>query len=82
MTTNNLFKIKVDIIRASNIPKMDWNGLSDTYVTCKIAQHTHRTETIKKSLKPEWNESFEVNFNNLDEDIIFYVKGKKKIKKK
>ena len=38
---------------------MDRNGYSDPYVKLSLCGKTHKSSTIKKTLNPRWNESFD-----------------------
>jgi len=44
--------------RASGLKAMDRNGKSDPYAKLTLQGVTHKSKTIKKTLDPEWNESF------------------------
>jgi hypothetical protein len=56
----NMGTLKVDVISAKNLPSADRNGYSDPF--CKFRLNdvkVHETAKKKKTLNPEWNETFE-----------------------
>ncbi|GBG24408.1 Synaptotagmin-1 [Hondaea fermentalgiana] len=50
------FELKV--IRAKGLRSADKNGLSDPFCKVQLLRERHRTRKIRKSLEPEWNETF------------------------
>ena len=59
---NNMGKLRVDVLGASELPSADRNGYSDPY--CKFDLNGHsvfKTKVVKKTLQPAWNEFFEVD---------------------
>lgn len=59
---NNMGKLRVDVLDASDLPSADRNGFSDPF--CKFDLNGHsvfRTKVQKKTLQPAWNEFFEVD---------------------
>jgi hypothetical protein len=59
---NNMGKLRVDVLDASELPSADRNGYSDPY--CKFELNGHsvfKTKVQKKTLHPAWNEFFEVD---------------------
>lgn len=59
------------VFNAKNLIPMDPNGLADPYVKLKMlnpSDHSakridgshYKTETVKRNLSPEWNETFEM----------------------
>jgi len=59
---NNMGKLRVDVLDASDLPSADRNGFSDPY--CKFDLNGHsvfKTKIQKKTLQPAWNEFFEVD---------------------
>jgi hypothetical protein len=57
----NMGTLKVNVISANNLPSADRNGYSDPF--CKFRLNdvkVHETAKKKKTLNPEWNETFEV----------------------
>ena len=66
-------RVKVTVLRASNI-KIGDKDSSDPYVVVACGQKEHKTKMIKKSLNPEWNETFEFDGVDPKSIIVFYVK--------
>jgi hypothetical protein len=59
---NNMGKLRVDVLDASDLPSADRNGYSDPY--CKFylnGKDIFKTKVQKKTLQPAWNEFFEVD---------------------
>jgi hypothetical protein len=59
---NNMGKLRVDVLDASELPSADRNGYSDPY--CKFDLNGHsvfKTKVQKKTLHPAWNEFFEID---------------------
>ncbi|KAL7422727.1 Tricalbin-2 [Cryptotrichosporon argae] len=58
---NNMGVLRVEAVGAKNLHAGDRSGKSDPYVVFLLNGHkVFKTETIKKTLAPLWNESFEV----------------------
>lgn len=58
---NNMGKLRVDVLDASDLPSADRNGKSDPF--CKFELNgvdIYKTKVQKKTLHPAWNEFFEV----------------------
>lgn len=52
-------KLVIDIVEGTNLAPKDSNGFSDPYVYFTGPDgHTHRTETLTKTLCPVWHKSF------------------------
>ena len=45
--------------RGIGLRAADLNGKSDPYVVIKVGGFEFKSQTIKKTLNPEWNETFE-----------------------
>lgn len=53
--------LNLDVISADNIPSHDRNGKSDPFVVVKVdGEKVYKSETIKKTLSPVWNEKTRV----------------------
>eukprot|EP01088_Endostelium_zonatum_P002779 TRINITY_DN1355_c0_g1_i1.p1 TRINITY_DN1355_c0_g1~~TRINITY_DN1355_c0_g1_i1.p1 ORF type:complete len:119 (+),score=24.60 TRINITY_DN1355_c0_g1_i1:61-417(+) len=68
-------KVKVTVLKASNLKIAD-NDSSDPYVIVGCGKQDHKTKTVKHTLDPEWNESFEFEDVTPSSMIVFYVKDK------
>ena len=51
--------VLVTLKKASALPAVDHNGLSDPYVKMTLDDHKRHSTTVKKSLDPAWGEKFE-----------------------
>lgn len=59
---NNMGKLRVDVLDATDLPSADRNGKSDPYCKFELnGQEVYKTKVQKKTLSPAWNEFFEVN---------------------
>ncbi|XP_028399184.1 E3 ubiquitin-protein ligase NEDD4-like [Dendronephthya gigantea] len=71
--------LRVAVLQASDLAKKDIFGLSDPY--CRIVQKNFddtviyhvRTDTIKKTLNPEWNEVFDLSVDQTTHKLSFEV---------
>jgi hypothetical protein len=65
------------VLAARNLIAADSNGYSDPYVNLRIESNPketkRRTRVVKKSLNPEWKESFTVPFASLADALILHV---------
>jgi hypothetical protein len=62
---NNMGKLRVDILDASDLPSADRNGFSDPYCRFELnGKDIFKTKVQKKTLQPAWNEFFEVDINS------------------
>ncbi|EJT98006.1 tricalbin [Dacryopinax primogenitus] len=58
-SVNNMGILSVTLLYGDNIRGVDRRGTSDPFVVFKLnGQRVHKSETKKKTLKPEWNENF------------------------
>lgn len=76
MTGNEEVSIQVHLLEARNLKAMDRGGTSDPYCRVRIANKVaYKTRHIKKTLTPDWNESFatKVGMNSI---LDFKVKDK------
>ena len=53
-----LWHLKIGLIRAQHLPKMDATGSADPYVTLDIHGKKQKSKIIQNTLNPEWNEEF------------------------
>jgi hypothetical protein len=51
--------LKVTVLEARNLPDVNGNGFSDPYASLVCERTKHKTKTQKKTINPQWNESFE-----------------------
>ncbi|POR39621.1 Uncharacterized protein PYUK71.03c [Tolypocladium paradoxum] len=59
---NNMGKLRVDVLDATDLPSADRNGKSDPYCKFELnGEEVYKTKVQKKTLSPAWNEFFEVN---------------------
>lgn len=53
--------LRVEVLDAADLPAADRSGYSDPYCKFVLSGKTvHKTQTVKKTLNPAWNEYFEV----------------------
>ncbi len=58
---NNMGNLRVDVLDAEDLPSADSNGKSDPYVKFDLnGVEVFKTKVQKKTLRPAWNEFFEV----------------------
>lgn len=51
--------LTVTLVRAKNLIAADRGGVSDPYIVFKLnGKEVHKSEVIKKTLNPEYNETF------------------------
>lgn len=56
---NNMGKLRVDVLDASDLPSADRNGFSDPYCKFELnGKDVFKTKVQKKTLHPAWNEFF------------------------
>ncbi|KAG0019486.1 hypothetical protein BGZ80_005755 [Entomortierella chlamydospora] len=66
---DNMGNLTVDLIRAKNLIAVDRGDASDPYVVFKVnGKEVHKSEVIKKTLDPEYNEHFVVPINSRADD--------------
>lgn len=57
---HNMGDLRVDLLDASNLKAADRNGKSDPFCVFELNdEKVFKSKTLKKTLHPEWNESFE-----------------------
>jgi len=59
-------QLKVWVIAGRNLPSKDLNGLSDPYCILKIKEQVYKTNIIRYTLNPTWNEMFVFDLLGLD----------------
>jgi hypothetical protein len=50
--------LRVRVLRAEHLPKVDSVGWIDAYVMLKVGDDVHKTSIKKNNKSPEWNEDF------------------------
>lgn len=66
--------LKINVIEGRNLPSKDLNGYSDPYVVImQQGQRAGKTNKIKKTLNPKWNETVMVNLPSLAEKLTVQV---------
>ena len=63
----------VKVIRANDLVAGDVDGLSDPYVSLKLAGQKVKTKVVDDSLNPTWNETLHLCVERLDEPLILRV---------
>ncbi|KAG1468857.1 hypothetical protein G6F56_003596 [Rhizopus delemar] len=67
--------IQVQLLGARSLKAMDRGGTSDPYCRVRIGSKVvHKTRHIKKTLTPEWNETFTASISPQKEALDFKVK--------
>ena len=66
------WEINLHLIKASNLPSSDSNGLSDPYCLFNIlnTNFSKKSRRIDKSINPEWDEYFCIPIQSLNSDIL------------
>ena len=71
--------VLVTVVRAENLLAKDRGGTSDPFAVLILGRQIKKTNVIYKTLNPEWNETFEFQFNsqesNLNVVVYDYDKG-------
>jgi hypothetical protein len=69
--------LKICVLRASELPRQD-DTSSDPYVKLTCGKQHFKTKVKRRDLNPQWNETFELRFESLEElrheDISIEVK--------
>merc|ERR1712110_590927 len=60
--------VRVVLKRGEKLKSADSNGFSDPYVKLQLGPQQHKSKTIKKTLDPQWDESFE--FKGVVKDLL------------
>lgn len=62
---NNMGKLRVDVLDATDLPSADRNGYSDPYCKFELnGKDIFKTKVQKKTLHPAWNEYFQVDITS------------------
>ena len=70
MSSEN-YTLKFNLDSASGLKKADAFGKSDPYCIVKVNGEKQCTsKVVKKSLDPEWGESFTVQFNDIANTVL------------
>ena len=66
------WEINIHLLKASNLPSADSNGLSDPYCVFTIlnTKNSVKSRRIDKSLNPVWDEKFRIPVQSLNSDIL------------
>eukprot|EP01012_Entosiphon_sulcatum_P011995 TRINITY_DN17465_c0_g1_i1.p1 TRINITY_DN17465_c0_g1~~TRINITY_DN17465_c0_g1_i1.p1 ORF type:complete len:3832 (-),score=536.18 TRINITY_DN17465_c0_g1_i1:148-11643(-) len=51
-------EVKVEVIEARHLPKMDWLSKSDPFARITLGGIQHKTRVIENTLEPHWREEF------------------------
>lgn len=67
-----LFDVKIGIVAAKDLPRMDTFGNSDPYVKVQLDRKTKKTKIIKNTLYPQWNEYFVLPVTSLSAQLVSF----------
>ena len=72
MPVSSQWEINLHLIKASNLPFADSNGLSDPYCVFSIlnTKISKKSRRIDKSLNPEWDDYFSIPIQSLNSDVL------------
>ncbi|KAM9979767.1 hypothetical protein ACTFIZ_006031 [Dictyostelium cf. discoideum] len=73
-------QVQGTVIKSRNLAAKDLNGKSDPFVIIKAEQQQHRTQTIYKSLNPQFNEAFHFDITKHQGYVYFFVWDEDKFK--
>ncbi|KAF9357954.1 hypothetical protein BGX26_002746 [Mortierella sp. AD094] len=66
---DNMGSLTVNLIRAKNLIAADRGDVSDPYIVFRVnGKEVHKSEVIKKTLNPEYNENFVIPINSRADD--------------
>jgi hypothetical protein len=68
-----LFEVRVGIIEAKHLPRMDTFGEADPYVEVRLGNTCKVTKVIKNTLSPEWQEYFTFAVTGLGAKLAFLM---------
>lgn len=63
-------RLTVQVVSATGLPKMDFIGLCDPFVTMKYGDRTARTEVIHHTTKPQWDAAFSFDVMDPEEQLV------------
>ncbi|KAL8287656.1 hypothetical protein RQP46_003514 [Phenoliferia psychrophenolica] len=64
-SVNNSGNLRVELLDGKHIPAADRSGKSDPYAVFELnGEKVHKSEVVKKTLAPVWNENFDVGVNS------------------
>jgi hypothetical protein len=62
---NNMGKLRLDVLDATDLPSADRNGFSDPYCKFELnGKEVYKTKVQRKTLHPAWNEWFETEITS------------------
>lgn len=64
-------KLAVHVVEAKEVPSMDLVGNSDAYVSLTVGSAKLKTQIMKDSMFPIWNEHFQVKYDESATEIEF-----------
>jgi Ca2+-dependent lipid-binding protein len=67
------FEIHLIVHEAKKLIAADRGGTSDPYCQIKVEKQLFKTEVVKKSLNPVWNETFDFSARVTTKDLVFEV---------
>ena len=72
IATPNSRKLKVRLERCEHLPKTDFFGKCDSYVTLKFGDQVSRSTTIEGTCNPVWDEDFEfeIESDNIKQGVL------------
>ena len=62
--------IKVVLVEGRNLPSADPNGKSDPYVRLEFGGQKKKSKTVKKTLNPVFNETFEFEVGKSSDNTL------------
>uniref|UniRef100_UPI003AAE5970 multiple C2 and transmembrane domain-containing protein 2-like n=1 Tax=Centroberyx gerrardi TaxID=166262 RepID=UPI003AAE5970 len=65
--------LQVKVIKATDLPAADLNGKSDPFCVVELGNSRLQTQTIHKTLNPEWNKVFTFPIKDIHDVIEFTV---------
>eukprot|EP01080_Neovahlkampfia_damariscottae_P006512 gene6512-10520_t len=65
--------IRLKVCEGKDLPAMDIGGTSDPFVEISFGKEQKKTKTIKKTLNPQWNETFDFHVKDMSAPIFLSV---------